>query len=163
MNGIHHPLLIDFPTLKPTDASNVQSLKEVSNDLLRVIEEQTVEAVITFESDFPSLPTLAGLLLSYPALYYSEDPIAKLLDAEVDVYSIYADSAQRQTILQFSGPAHFRDAIQEALEKLAEDGNQRLSRLSPTLSKRWTEYIGAESSCTLKTHVETRRISILTL
>jgi hypothetical protein len=155
--------LINFPALTSADSSVLSSLREASKDLVRVIEERCGQPVIKYESDFTSLPTLAGLLLSYPAVYYSEDPNAKLLDAEVDVYSIYADSANRPTLVQFSGPATLRVVITKDLEKLAMEWNRRLSTLSPELSAKWTEYIGVESSCILKTHVDTRRVSILTL
>jgi len=162
-DGVYRPLLIDFPSFTPTDDSRASSLKEVAKGLFTVLEGLKHALVIKYENDFPSLPTLAGLLLSYPVLYCSEDPMAKLLDAEVDVYSIYTDSAAHQTVLQFSGPASFREVISKDLAKLADDWNRRLYHLTPELSKRWTDYTGVESSCILKTHIETRRVSVLTL
>jgi hypothetical protein len=163
VDGVYSLTLINFPGLTTADSSVLSSLRETSKDLVRVIEERGGQPVIKYESDFTSLPTIAGLLLSYPAIYYSEDPTAKLLDAEVDVYSIYADTLDRQTLIQFSGPATHREVITKDLEKLAMEWNRRLSTLSPELSAKWSEYIGVESSCILKTHIDTRRVSILTL
>jgi hypothetical protein len=154
--------LIDFPTISASDPSKLALLKEVSRELLKVLEQQESQLAIKYESNFPSLPTLAGLLLSYPAIYYPEDSTAKVTDAEVDIYSICTNSPDRQTILQFSAPTTFRQEVTHDVDILAEEWDGRVSRLSPLLSQKWEEYTGVES-CTLKTQVETRRVSILTL
>lgn len=162
LDGVYRPSLIDFPTLTLSDSSKVALLKEVSMDLIRALGSHQNQLVVKYANNFPSLSTLAGLLLSYPALYYSEDSSAKLTDAEVDVYSIYTNSPNRQTLIQFSASAAFRQDVTNDLEILAAEWNRSASRLAPSLAEKWKEYTGVES-CTLKTQVETRRVSILTL
>lgn len=162
LDGVYRPSLIEFPTLTLADSSKMALLKDVSMDFTRALEENQNQMVVKYANSFPSLPTLAGLLLSYPALYYSEDSSAKLTDAEVDVHSIYSDSPNRQTLIQFSASAAFRQDVADDLEILAADWNRKASRLAPSLAEKWKEYTGVES-CTLKTRVETRRVSMLTL
>jgi hypothetical protein len=161
VDGVYRPYLIDFSTFSSADSSKLESLKEVSRNLLTKLEGQEDQLVVIYDKEFASLPTLAGLLLSYPALYYSEGSSA-LTDADVDVYSLYTDSPNRQKILQFSAPLAFRQEITHILDLLVEEWTRRISRLAPMLAQKWKEYTGVES-CTLKTQVEIRRVSILTL
>jgi Domain of unknown function (DUF4504) len=118
--------------------------------------------IITFTTDLASLPTLAGLLLSYPVIYYSDDSNAKLVNAEMDVLSVCADGQKCMALMQFSCPHHVLDVATQKLNMITKEWGDRVTRLSSPLREKWCNFTGGES-CILKIEVETRKVPVLSL
>ena len=108
------------------------------------------------------LPSIAGLLLSYPAIYYSEDTNSRLLDADLNVISVRTDGQVPRILMQFSCPPGLLDEVTKELKSIIEEWESRSSQLAPHLRDKWHEFTGVES-CTLKIQVETRRVPVLSL
>src|SRR5947207_13162082 len=89
--GTYHPVLIEFPSLFLCNQSALDSLRDAATEVIRAIEEAKDSPIIKVGRIIKSLPSLAGLLLSYVAIYHTEDDRAKLTDAEVKVVSVRTD------------------------------------------------------------------------
>jgi hypothetical protein len=161
LNGSSSPIIIDFPSFKKSNLDAVTALKNFCADLLPILDQAGQPLTISSKT-LQSPPSLAGLLLSYPSIYYTEDPASKVLDVEVAVFSVYTDSKVPRTLMQFSSPPGYVETIQTQLKETVKEWERRSSQLSPALSKLWCSYTGVES-CTLKIQMETRRALILSL
>lgn len=162
IDGTYRPVLVDFPSLTLCSSSALKSLQEVSRDVLKMIEQKKHPLIVRVGGSIQSLPSLAGLLLSYPAIYHSEDLDARLLDTDVNVISLRTDGTKPRVLMQFSCPLNFLDEVTTKLTPIIEQWESRISQLSPSLQEKWRKFTGVES-CTLKIHIETRRVPILSL
>lgn len=117
--------------------------------------------IIIAETGLASLPAMAGLLLSYPVIYYSDDSNAKLVNVEMEVLSVYADGQKCIVLMQFSCPCHFLDVATQKLNMITKEWEGRIARLSSPLREKWRIFTG--ESCILKARIETRRVPVLSL
>jgi len=154
------PIIVDFCSFDNAGREAATILRESSAGLLARLDQE--DTMIIFSNVEKSPTSLAGLLLSYPLVYYSDDPASKLFDAEVAVFSVWTDSTFPRTLMQFSSPPKFVDQVHSLLKEIVKEWSARLKQLSPELNNRWRTYAGVES-CTLKIQVETRRAPILSL
>jgi hypothetical protein len=161
LTGISRPIIVDFHSFENTGPEAVTALKESCAYLLARIDEGK-EGISISSNVVQSPPSLAGLLLSYPLIYNSEDPTFKLFNAEVVVFSVCTDSTLPRTLMQFSSPPSVVDQVQTLLEEIVKEWEDRMKQLSLELKDRWSRYTGVES-CTLKIQVETRRAPLLSL
>jgi hypothetical protein len=137
-------------------------MKASSKELLGMIEQHETSAVIKVGDHYPSTPSLAGLLLSYPAIYYSEDPNAKLMDTTLDLYSVCTNSPESHVIIQFSGPPPLINIITAETENIKKLWESRIEALTPSLREEWCAFVGAESY-TFKIQIDNRRVPTITL
>ena len=160
--GNFPPILVDFPALTPCGASVYASMQNASRDIAKIITQNEHSDMVELHNQCPSLPTLGGLLLSYPIIYYSEDVSARLLDASLDIYSIHTNHSESRVIMQFSGPPQLLDLINPEIAKMLKVWESRVAQLPPSLLDEWQIYTGAESH-TFTIQTETRRVPIITL
>jgi hypothetical protein len=158
--GTYCPTLVDFPSLSRSNQSAIFSLRNTAKDVMRTLEQDSDSSIIDVVGMVKSLPSLAGLLLSYPVIYHSEDIGAQLMDTEVKVVSVCTGSSC--VLMQFSCPTYLIDEVRHDLEAIVKEWETRISRLSRLLLPKWRSFTGVES-CTLEIQIETRRVSILTL
>jgi hypothetical protein len=161
LNGLLCPIMIDFPSFKKSSLEAETTLKISCADLLAILDQADQPITISSKT-MQSPPSLAGLLLSYPSIYYSEDPTSAIFNAEVGVFSVHTDGRVPRTLMQFSSSPDFVETVKTRLEEIVKEWERRLTQLSPALTKRWCSYTG-EESCTLKIQIETRRTPILSL
>lgn len=158
--GTYCPILVDFPSLSRCGESTIFSLRDTAKDIMKTLEQDNDSSTIHVAGIVKSLPSLAGLFLSYPAIYYSADIGAQLMDTEVKVASVCTDGPH--VLMQFSYPTYLIDEVCHVLESVVKEWDSRISRLSPLLLQKWRVFTGVES-CTLKIQIETRRVPILSL
>jgi hypothetical protein len=161
VDGTYSPVLVEFPTLTLCDPSILASLQQVSKNIVTALRGEKQSAIIqVVEVKSPS--SLAGLILSYPSIYYSEDNTANLLDTEVKVLSVYTNTPQQRTLMQFSCPSEFVDTVNAKLKETVKQWESRISQLSPPLKQKWYQYTGVES-CILNIQIQTQKVSVLSL
>jgi hypothetical protein len=158
--GSFSPILIDFPALTPCGTEIYVSMAKVSRDIINMIERDESSTVLEIGDNLLSPPSLAGLLLSYPIIYYSEDPNARAMDTTLDVYSVCTNISESKVIMQFSGPPHLRDIITSKTDEIVHLWESRIAQ--PPQLEAWQKFTGAESY-TFKVQIETRRAPIITL
>ena len=162
IGGTYHPVLIEFPSLFRCNQSALDSLRVAATEVIRTLEEAKDSSIVKVGGIIKSLPSLAGLLLSYVAVYHVEDIGAQLMDAEVKVVSVRTDISRPQILMQFSCAPIFINEVGHELETVVDEWESRISRLPPLLLQKWHNFTGVES-CTLKIQIETRRVPILSL
>ena len=160
IEGTFCPTLVDFPSLSRCNQSAIFSLRDTAKDIMKTLQQDRDSSIIDVVGMVQSLPSLAGLLLSYPAVYYSEDVGAQLMDTEVKVVSVCTGGSR--VMMQFSCPTYLINEVRHDLESILEEWESRISRLTPFLLQKWRSFTGVES-CTLKIQIETRRVPILSL
>ena len=160
IEGTYCPILVDFPSLCRCNQAAIFSLRDTAKDIMKTLEQDNDSSIIYVAGIVKSLPSLAGLILSYPAIYYSEDVGAQLMDTEVKVASVCTDGPR--VLMQFSCPTYIINEVYHVLESVVKEWESRISRLSPLLLQKWRAFTGVES-CTLKIQIETRRVPILSL
>jgi hypothetical protein len=160
IEGTYCPISVDFPSLSRCNQSAIFSLRDIAKDIIKTLEQDRDSSIIDVVGMVKSLPSLAGLLLSYPAVYYSEDVGAKLMDTEVKVVSVCAGSFR--VLMQFSCPTYLLNEVRFDLESIVKEWESRISSLTPLLLQKWRTFTGVES-CTLKIQIETCRVPILSL
>jgi len=174
VHDVHLPLLIDFPDFKISDSQAFIRLQAIAQALLGILKGEknliySFESAVNEDRSVPAfvspieLPSLAGLLLSYPAIYRATQPNATATDQELDVYSIAAQSSRRPILMQFSAPSEFREEVEWKLEALVDEWETRRSQMPKSLSKIWQDYIGGEEVSTLKIQKEIRRVPVMSL
>jgi hypothetical protein len=162
MEGTFHPILIQFPEFTLCEGSILTSLQETSKGIESRLEHHRADGIIEIICEFKLLPSLAGFLLSYPAIYYSENIEAKLVDSEVDVYSVQTNCSEPKILMQFSAPPEFRDIIHQKLNKMVEEWQVRIAQMPVSLQQTWNSFTG-EEWCPLQIHIDTRRVPVLSL
>lgn len=174
VHDVHLPLLIDFPDFKISDSPAFIRLQTIAKALLGTLKGEK-NLIYSFESAvnkdrsvqaFVSpieLPSLAGLLLSYPAIYRATQPNATATGQDLDVYSVAADAFRRRILMQFSAPSEFRADVERKLEALVDEWETRRSQMPKSLSQIWQDYIGGGEVSTLKIQKEIRRVPIMSL
>jgi hypothetical protein len=162
VEGKYRPVLIDFLSQGIASKSASEHLRHVASALLEVIEKASVSPAVEFPGGSHSLPTLAGLLLSYPAIYYSERNNDRLVDANVAVFGLHTGGVDRRNLMQFSCPPDLAEIVLETLKLTVQEWETRISNMPAGLKEKWINYTRAES-CTLEIQMETRRVPILTL
>jgi hypothetical protein len=161
VRGECRPILVGFPSLSLCDRSVLISQQSVSKNILIALGQERGYLVVILD-EISHLPSTAGLLLSYPAIYYSEDSHSRLLDADLNVISVRTDGQVPRVLMQFSCPPDLLDEVTKELKSTVAEWESRSSQLSPPLRDKWREFTGVES-CTLKIQVETRRVPVLSL
>jgi hypothetical protein len=163
IDGTYQPVQIAFPSLTRCNPSALVSLKDVSKKLLEMLEQQKQSLLVKVGGVISdSLTSLAGLLLSYPAIYHSEDTVAQLLDTDVNVISVWTNGSEEKSLMQLSCPLDMLDEVMPELEKTVAKWEKRISQLPPLFREKWRNFTG-EELCTLKIQTETRRVPILSL
>jgi hypothetical protein len=162
IDGTYCPILIDFPSLALCSPSTLIALQDVSKYILRTIEEGEQRIIIKPSGNIELLPSVAGLLLSYPAIYHSRDLHARLVDMEVNVFSVRTSGAETRVLMQFSSPLNFQDEVMTKLTSAVAEWELRISQLSSSLQDKWLKFTGVES-CTLTIQLETRRVPVICL
>jgi hypothetical protein len=161
-NGLYSPVLVDFPSLRCCDSTPLLEIRDFCRHLISVLEQEEENTIIKIDHNLKSPSSVAGLLLSYVIIYYSDNTDAKLLHAEVGVFSVYTESPQSRILMQFSCPPDLLETAERELMKVVSDWESRISALRSTLQEKWRDFTGVES-CTLKIRIETRRVPILSL
>jgi hypothetical protein len=162
VDGKYRPVLIDFISRGIASKTVSECLILEARTLLEALEKSSISPVIEFPSDSKSLPALAGLVLSYPAIYYSEGKNDQLVDANVTVFVVHTGGVDRRNLMQFSCPPDLAEIVLETLKLTVEEWEMRISSMGVGLKSKWIDYTRAES-CTLEIQMETRRVPILTL
>ena len=98
----------------------------VALDVAGSLEYNDQQAVIRITGDLYSPPALAGLLLSYPVIYYTEDASSRLVDSTVSVLSVGISGGQR-TMMQFSCPPEFLGDVNPIIEDIIKEWGVRWS------------------------------------
>jgi hypothetical protein len=153
------PTLIDFPQLRLAEPRALESLKTVAARLLGQLERDH-KTLIEFTVS-SAAPALAGLLLSYTAIYYSERCDEIVIDQEFRVYSV---SAAERTLMQFSAPPEFGTNVETALQQTVQEWSNRIQKMSSSQQENWQQYIRREISLSpLKIQIATQNVSIMSL
>ena len=158
--GLLHPVVVDFPSFELSSFETLTALKHSCAELLALMD-QSDRPIIICPTKCASPPALAGLLLSYPSIYYTEDPASKVVNAEVALCSVSTDIMPK-ILMQFSCPPSLVKTVLTELDDTMQQWEFRLGNLSPKARKLWDSYTGVES-CTFKVQLETRRVPILSL
>jgi hypothetical protein len=161
--GICQPILIQFPELMLCEDSILTSLKEASKNIESRLEHHGDNDVIQITCEFKLLSSLAGFLLSYPAIYYSENAEAKLVDSEVNVYSVQTNGSEPKILIQFSAPPEFKDTVQESLNKVVEEWQLRITQMPVSSRQAWKSFTGEELCSLQNIQIDTRTAPILSL
>ena len=186
-DGLFQPKLIDFPQLTPAESHSIRLLQHMATSLIHALEKEgssivnfvlsEAELASIFDCSPSSLASrsdeplessfssgLAGILLSYPAIYHSTRLDSTATDKDLDVYSVYTDSPRRQVLMQFSAPLDFQGEVKIKLETIISEWKVRLTQISEGLFQKWQEYTGGGGeSCTFKIQIETHRVPIMSL
>ena len=162
VEGTYYPVLIDFLSQAIASETAVVSLKKGARALLEVLKKGSISPVIEVPGHSQCLPALAGLLLSYPAIYYSESKRDRLVDANVNVLKLRTGGHDGRTLMQFSCPPEITELVLDPLKSTVREWEERISNIPAVLKEKWVNYTRAES-CTLEIQMATRRVPILTL
>lgn len=162
VEGKYRPVLIDFISQGIASKAVSECLILEARTLLEALDKPSIPPVIEFPGDSNSLPALAGLLLSYPAIYYSERVNDRLVDANVIVFAVHTGGVDRRNLMQFSCPPDVAEIVLETLKLTVVEWETRISNMPAGSKEKWIDYTRAES-CTLEIQMETRRVPILTL
>jgi hypothetical protein len=162
VDGSYNPIFVEFPFFSVLSGAAIISLQEISRKVLGEIEEHNELDVIDIVSSITTPHAFAGLLLSYPAIYYTEFLQSKAVDIVIDVYKVQTSGSERKTVMQFSAPPEYRDIITQQLDKVLEVWKARIGRIPPSLHQIWQTYAG-ETSCTFDVEIVSSRVPILTL
>jgi hypothetical protein len=162
VEGKYRPVLVNFLSQGVSSKTAGEYLRHAARALLEALEKTSISPVIEFPGHPHSPPALAGLLLSYPAIYYSESENDRLVDANVTVFVLHTGGRDRRNLMQFSCPLDLAEIVLETLKLTVEEWETRISNMPAGLKEKWIDYTRAES-CTLEIQMETRRVPILTL
>ena len=105
---------------------------------MRTLEQDSDSSIIDVVGMVKSLPSLAGLLLSYPVIYHSEDVGAQLMDTEVKVVSVCTSSSR--LLMQFSCPTYLIDEVRHDLEAIVKEWETRISRLVSVVTTKVAQF-----------------------
>ena len=161
VDGSYNPIVIEFPLFVLSGAALI-SLQEISRKVLSEIDKHNGLDVIHLVSRITTPHAFAGLLLSYPAIYYTEFLQSKAVDKVVDVYKVQTSGSELKTVMQFSAPPEYRDIVTQQLDKVLEVWKARIGRIPPSLQQIWQIYAG-QTSCTFDVEIVSSRVPILTL
>jgi len=158
----YNPILIDFLSQRLASKAANDSLRNAAKSLLHNLHQDSNSSMIEFTGQVESLPSLAGLLLSYPAIYHSVDATTRLVDASINVVMVHTGGTDGKIVMQFSCPPDLMELGLEPLKSTVQEWKTRISTLQTSLKEKWINYTRAEL-CTLEIQIETRRVPILTL
>jgi hypothetical protein len=159
--GTYKPVLVQFPSLKIGCSEGEVELHQFAEEMNLILANET-GAIVKFNSNTVSLASIAGLLLSYTAIYYSKSSDSKLLDAELNVLSVSTANSPPQTLMQFSCPLGAFEAASHELTRTINEWESIISHLKLPLLEKWRMFSG-EKSDVLRMQVETRRVPILSI
>ena len=162
VDGSYRPILIDFLSQRPASQAASDSLTKAAKSVLQNLHQNSNSSLIDFIGEVESLPSLAGLLLSYPAIYHSADATHRLVDTSINVVMVHTGGTDGEIVMQFSCPPDLTELWIEPLKSTVQEWETRISTLPPTLKEKWISYARAEFR-NLEIQMETRRVSILTL
>ena len=161
VDGSYNPILIEFPSLCLCEQRLYQEIRRTAYEILEKLQELESSSIVEFDDTVDSAPAIAGLILSYPAIYHSKKE-DKLVDAEITIFSVHIESPEQRILMQFSCPPRYRDQTTQILMKTATEMEARIGRIPESLREEWHGFTRGKS-CKLKAHIETRRVSILSL
>ena len=162
VEGFYCPLFIDFPSLSLCDGSVSLEMRKIAKEILQRLQKSALLEVVEISEDIKSASAVAGLLLFYPIIYYSNNPHDKLLGADVTVFSVVADGPDSRSLMQFSCPPQWHEKSNDILNETIAGMASRIAGIPPSLRDEWHKYTSGDS-CTLRIHTETRNVPILSL
>lgn len=177
--GAFQPILIDFPEFVTAGAQALKQLRWTSEALIEELEKSKGTPIYDFnfgrlntigvenrrqlQLDTFFQPALAGLLLSYAAVYCPTQANGTVTNQEIDLYSVYLESPKKPLLMQFSAPVEFRERVETSLGNITGKLEARISQIPGALSQKWREYTGGAEPCTLQIQIKTRRVPIMSL